>query len=332
MPQKSQPVSPLTMAGLRPGEELLYRRILRSSGASRQRLTEITGLSLAELDEVVTRLADAGLVRLSADTVTAEPPVEALGRVLEQQTRRLARDAEQVDALRNLVPSLAAEHLTSLGADGAAASHVGVQAVLRDDVAGLLRELVTESAGDVLWFRPDQWRLPVGREGDALVRDLVEAGRTSRALYPARVLEEAPDVLRTRAGAGELIRVVAVVPSRMVVLGREAALVPDRWGGDTGRRLVIREQSLVAALADLFESHWEHAMSVPGLGGSVSDHTGDRQLLLQQLTRGARDEQIARTLGISLRTVRRRVAELMAELGVESRFQAGVEAVRRGWV
>ena len=57
-----------------------------------------------------------------------------------------------------------------------------------------------------------------------------------------------------------------------------------------------------------------------------------RRLLLEQLARGAKDEQIARTLGLSLRTVRRRVADLMDDLGAGSRFQAGVEAVRRGWI
>jgi DNA-binding NarL/FixJ family response regulator len=57
-----------------------------------------------------------------------------------------------------------------------------------------------------------------------------------------------------------------------------------------------------------------------------------RRLLLEQLTRGAKDEQIARELGLSLRTVRRRVAEVLGELGADSRFQAGVEAVRRGWI
>ena len=41
---------------------------------------------------------------------------------------------------------------------------------------------------------------------------------------------------------------------------------------------------------------------------------------------------IARKLGISLRTVRRRMAELMSDLGADTRFQAGVEAVRRGWL
>ncbi|HEX5861291.1 MAG TPA: helix-turn-helix domain-containing protein, partial [Nocardioides sp.] len=57
-----------------------------------------------------------------------------------------------------------------------------------------------------------------------------------------------------------------------------------------------------------------------------------RRFLLQQLAAGAKDEQIARVLGISLRTVRRRVADLLSELGVDTRFQAGAEAVRRGWL
>lgn len=330
MPQKPVAESPLALAGLRPGEELFYRRLLRSSGATRQRLTEISGLALTELDEVLERFAAAGLIRVSGDTVVAEPPGEAFGRLLESRTRELSQAAEQVDVLRNLVPSLVVDHMSSLG-EGQIA-HVGVEAVVRDDVAALLSELIAESTGDVLWFRPDQWRLPVGREGDALVRALAESGRRSRALYPARVLEDAPDMLRTRTEAGEVVRVVAVVPSRMVVLGKEAALVPDRWGDDTGRRLLIREHSLVAALTDLFESMWEHAMSVPGLGDDAVDPGGERRLLLQQLARGERDERIARTLGVSLRTVRRRVADVMVDLGAESRFQAGVEAVRRGWI
>ena len=55
-------------------------------------------------------------------------------------------------------------------------------------------------------------------------------------------------------------------------------------------------------------------------------------LLLAQLADGAKDEQIARKLDVSLRTVRRRIAALMTDLGVDTRFQAGVEAARRGWL
>ena len=41
------------------------------------------------------------------------------------------------------------------------------------------------------------------------------------------------------------------------------------------------------------------------------------------LEQGLKDEVIARYLGVSLRTVRRRVAHLMAVHGVETRFQLG---------
>ncbi|WP_344835625.1 hypothetical protein [Nonomuraea dietziae] len=44
------------------------------------------------------------------------------------------------------------------------------------------------------------------------------------------------------------------------------------------------------------------------------------------------DDSIARHLGVSVRTVRARFADAMAELGAQSRFHAGVEAARRGWL
>ena len=75
------------------------------------------------------------------------------------------------------------------------------------------------------------------------------------------------------------------------------------------------------------------ATSRASLTSTSSRGAGDmRGFLLQQLAAGAQDEQIARRLGVSLRTVRRRGADLMSELGAESRFQAGVEAAKRGWI
>jgi len=44
------------------------------------------------------------------------------------------------------------------------------------------------------------------------------------------------------------------------------------------------------------------------------------------------DPAIARHLGLSYRTARGRMAALMATLGAESRFQAGVQANRNGWL
>lgn len=321
--------SPLALAGLLPGDEQVYRRLLRASGADRRRLTEVTGLALERLDLVLDRLSAAGLVRVTDDEVEAAPPLQVLGRVVEGESARLAAQRERVEALRRMIPALVVEHAT---AQHPARDGVAVQAVPGGDVVALIRGLLEESAGDLRWVRPDQWRLPMNSDIDALVLDALASGRRSRAIYPARVLEEAPGAVRSRAQAGELVRVVAAVSTRVAIFGTSAALIPDRWGESSGRRLVVREHSLVGALAAYFEQVWERAMTVPGLDGGVDDRSGERRLLLLQLTRGAKDEQIARALGISLRTVRRRVAEIMDDLGAESRFQAGVEAVRRGWV
>lgn len=54
--------------------------------------------------------------------------------------------------------------------------------------------------------------------------------------------------------------------------------------------------------------------------------TPDQRALLAALARGGRDEIVARRLGVSTRTFRRRLAELMRQLGATSRFQAGAKA------
>lgn len=321
--------SALELVGLLPGDDLHYRSILRISGATRGRMTEATGLALEQLDEVLARFVAVGLVQVDGDVVTAEPPGQVLGRLIAGETERLQEEGRQVDALRDLLPGLMAEYMAWSRPRGGA---VDVHAVEGVDVARLIRSLSLESTGDLLWFRPDQWRLPVAREIDEVVRELIASGRRSRAIYPARVLEEAPGMVRARAEAGEQVRVVAQVRTRISVMGMSAALIPDRWGASTGRRLVVREHSLVGALKALFENVWERGMAVPGLDAGADDPAGQRRLLLHQLSRGAKDEQIARTLGVSLRTVRRRIADIMDELGADSRFQAGAEAVRRGWL
>ena len=54
--------------------------------------------------------------------------------------------------------------------------------------------------------------------------------------------------------------------------------------------------------------------------------------LLRLLLLGVTDAAAATQLGISLRTVQRRVADLMEIAGVTTRMQLGAEAVRRSWV
>ena len=108
-------------------------------------------------------------------------------------------------------------------------------------------------------------------------------------------------------------------------------MLPEPLGFADEPRVHIRQRSIVAALTLWFELLWSRATPVPDLEAATG-HPDARRFLLEQLMAGATDEVIARRLGIGLRTVRRRIAELMTDLGVDTRFQAGAEAVRRGWL
>jgi DNA-binding NarL/FixJ family response regulator len=322
-------LSPLGVLGFSARQESLYRLVLRNSGSTLSELAALAGLPVGEFREQMTRFAGVGVVELHDDVVVARPPQEALGRLINEEARRVQSRGKQLDAVRTLLPSLHADHLASSAPKG---QPVPVEVVADGDIAQLVRSLSAASTGDLLWLRPDPWHAD-SAELDAWVIDLLRSGRRSRAIYQVQVLHRAPELIRVRAEAGEHVRILAEVPGRLAVLGSTAAMMGEEFGTHDGRRLVLRQPGVVAAMAAMFEALWEKALAVPVLDGQRYDEgTSGQRLLLRQLAGGAKDEQIARALGLSVRTVRRRVAELLDELGADSRFQAGAEAVRRGWL
>ena len=60
--------------------------------------------------------------------------------------------------------------------------------------------------------------------------------------------------------------------------------------------------------------------------------TGEERDLLTMFAGGLKDEAIAQQLGISTRTLRRRILVMFSELGASNRFAAGVAAAKRGWI
>jgi hypothetical protein len=309
--------TPLGVLGLSPAQEALYRLVLRCPEVSLRELSNLAKLPIDEVGALLAGLTGTGLVDLRGETVVARPPHQALARLIGEENRRLQDRGDQLEAARRLLPAFTAEHLASSTPRGV---EVPMEVVEGGDVIRLVRSLTQSSSGDLLWLRPDPWNITLGPALNEWVKEVLASGRRSRAIYAARVFEAAPEIILERA------------PCRLAVMGRSAVVDAD-IDDPNDRRLVVRQHSLVSALTVLFESLWEKAMAIPGLDEQgLSLGAGDRRLLLGQLATGAKDEQIARALGMSLRTVRRRVAELIDELGAQSRFQAGVEAVRRGWI
>ena len=130
----------------------------------------------------------------------------------------------------------------------------------------------------------------------AVVGEAIASGRRSRAIYPARALQEARPTLVARAEVGEQIRVVPELPTRLFIIGADPRVLPEPLGFADEPRLLVRQRGLVEALMLLFELMWDRAAPVPELDRGEA-RPDLRRLLLLQLADGAKDEQIARTLG-----------------------------------
>lgn len=89
---------------------------------------------------------------------------------------------------------------------------------------------------------------------------------------------------------------------------------------------VTTAAGLIDGVRALFRAAWDAAEPLDAwLRRSGPQLDPADRVILRSLASGLTDEAAARRLGIPLRTYRRRVAELMRQLGSDSRFQAGVQ-------
>lgn len=325
------PSSVLSALGFTEEQERLYRQTLALSGADALTVAAACRRSPEQLVADLGSLVTVGIVKVEEGRVIVLSPTQAVGRLLEVQSEEAARIRDRLDGLVAAIPYLTAASAGPGPGDVEDVHPLDGEISAGGNPLALLSALIEQSRGDLLWWRPDAWRMPRESAMAQVVGRAVAEGRRSRAIYPALALREAPEALVARAEAGEQIRVVPELPSRLFIIGDTHAILPEPLGQADEPRLLIRQRGLVEALTLLFELMWDRASPVPELDRGEA-RPDLRRLLLLQLADGAKDEQISRTLGISLRTVRRRIADLLIELGVDSRFQAGVEAVRRGWL
>ncbi|MCC0100576.1 LuxR C-terminal-related transcriptional regulator [Streptomyces flavotricini] len=197
-------------------------------------------------------------------------------------------------------------------------------------VRNLLTEVIDSCHSEVLVSKHGG-SFPVAALREALPRDLalLARGIRMRSLYQHATRFDQPT--RTHAeqlvAAGAEIRTLPEVLPQMIIVDQSLALLPARSGG----ALLIREPDLLGYLLDVFERDWANATAYatgPQAAHGVSQAM--KQSILVLLAKGFKDDTIARRLGISLRTCRRHVSELLESLGAHSRFEAGVIAERQG--
>lgn len=145
--------------------------------------------------------------------------------------------------------------------------------------------------------------------------------------------------LEEMVGEGTKIQVGDGLPFGGLVVDDRAALVDlSRHDPRADGSFVVRRRAGVGALAALFDVAFELSTPMAPTLARASGESDEAPLeprdrrILSLLAAGATDQQIARSVGVSTRTVERRVAALMQILSAGTRFQAGVQSVRRGWI
>ena len=325
------PSSVLSALGLDRLAEQLYFRLVPLSGHTVIGVAQLVQVRPSQLLREMAPLVERRLVVVADERLVVPPLAEVLSDLVLHEARVAAASATKLAELSSAVPHLVAAATRPDQQDVTDVRPLDGELSSGGNPVELLQLMLRTSRGDMLWLRPDAWAMPRESRISELLAEAMATGRRSRAIYPVRAVTEAPEALRTRANLGEQVRVISEVPTRMFILGDSHAVLPEPLGFADEPRVHVRQRSIVAALTLGFELLWSRAIPVPDIE-AANGHPDGRRFILEQLMAGATDEVIARKLGIGLRTVRRRVSELMAELGVDTRFQAGAEAVRRGWL
>ncbi|KAB8162898.1 DNA-binding response regulator [Streptomyces sp. 3MP-14] len=150
-----------------------------------------------------------------------------------------------------------------------------------------------------------------------------------KLLSPASLADEETRAhLRLIRGRGTVVRISqAPLPQETIVIDRRVMILAGPASPAGREYTVTTSPVLVDGVHALFSALWDTARDLDSyLGDDVPHLDAAGRQVLDALASGLTDAAAARRLGVSLRTYRRRVAELMAALDADSRFQAGLRA------
>jgi DNA-binding CsgD family transcriptional regulator/sugar-specific transcriptional regulator TrmB len=165
---------------------------------------------------------------------------------------------------------------------------------------------------------------------------LLERGLKMRTVYLQSMTssKQALEYAATMHRLGGEVRATPTLPMRLLIFDQEIAIMPMDPENPTAGAVIHRTPAVVAVALALFDAYWSRAteMFAPEDRDDNTPLTPHEAEVLRLLAGGAKDEQVARLLGISLRTARRITANLSERLDAASRFELGVAAAKRGWV
>lgn len=312
----------------------VYLTLINNPRTRRGDLTTLK-LSAEKVEAALTALAGRGLIEPRPDgtfeVAPPEPALSAFAAEVDRKLRRVRASAYQLGVLHRRAREQVAEDELNL-----AARPLGSLADIRVATA----EIVAEAEISIMTMRScgartEQILTAENPDHDRVHRNTSGTRVQRAAVYDARLLEldGALDILHRRQASGEDVRIADNVPfSAVTVDGRMAVLDLSNLDADGAGSLELSRGSVVEAITLVMTDFFGRGTRLPQSGGRLRSSEDRDQMILSLLVAGTSDATVARQLGISVRTVERRVSQIMERLGTSSRMQTGAEAVRRNLV
>ncbi|MDH6137561.1 sugar-specific transcriptional regulator TrmB/DNA-binding CsgD family transcriptional regulator [Kitasatospora sp. MAA4] len=313
----------------------VYRELLAEPTLDATLLADRLGLSQDQVGASLDTLADLALLRMSREAPDQRRPVSperARALLLRRQEEDLQARLAALEANRAAVAT-AAEQQTR---DQWRTPTGGDRLDGLDEIQSRLESLVQGATTEICSIVPTQMSPEALEASRALDEELLARGITLRTLCHegARTNQRSLSYASAMAASGAQLRTAPALPHRLLLVDRTTALVPLDPAVPAPSAVVVTTPGIVAALAELFDRIWADAVPLgpdPVRDDATGITAGERELL-RILSTGVTDEAAAKRLGVSVRTVKRRMEDLMRRLEAGSRFEAGFRACRQGWL
>lgn len=315
----------LQALGVSPEAEACYMRLFGLKVATLDQIvTDAPTEDRSDVIEMLDHLQDLGLAAQIDDRTWQAIPLPEAVRVL--RARRTA-DLEAAIVAADLL------HMRLVAGNDSGTD--GIQGIIgRNDARATMDRICRVAQTEICAFdKPPyvttgsptvDWLEAHSPEYQALGR-----GVGVRAVYHPGFNAERLQEMSLFIGHGERAR-SGDVPMKLIVVDKDVALIPapTSYAADQEvRATLIRHPMLVEALQSLFNAVWDRSFAIVESAG-VIERDPRRSSLINLLMTGATDVAIASQLGVTERSVRRWIAEMMDEFEVQTRLQLGAALAR----
>ncbi|MEU5879139.1 DNA-binding response regulator [Spirillospora sp. NPDC047279] len=174
------------------------------------------------------------------------------------------------------------------------------------------------------------WAMPGAREQIIAQRRRSAPDLAVHKLYNPRALadEESERRLVELARRGVHVRICTTpLPQETIIIDDRIAVLAGPPEQGVRAYTVVRSPGVIRGVSSLFWATWESAADLEAFRRTRPPMLNEEsRAILRLLAEGLKDETASRRIGHSLRTYRRRVAEILTLLNADSRFQAALKA------